>query len=67
MDFQNILFEVRNQIAYVTFNRPESMNAVNRLMAKELVDACAQVENDPGIRSRFSPAPATKLFLPAWI
>ena len=50
MAFEHVLFEVRNQIAYVTFNRPESMNAVNRLMAKELVDACAQVENDPGIR-----------------
>ena len=50
MAFEHVLFEVRDQIAYVTFNRPESMNAVNRLMAKELVDACAQVENDPGIR-----------------
>ncbi len=50
MAFEHVLFDVRNQIAYVTFNRPESMNAVNRLMAKELVDACAQIENDPGIR-----------------
>src|SRR5258706_11492246 len=50
MEYQTILYEVINQIAYVTFNRPESMNAVNRLMAKELVDACAKVENDPGIR-----------------
>src|SRR5574341_896833 len=40
MNFQNILFDVRNQIAFVTFNRPESMNAVNRQMAGELVDAC---------------------------
>jgi enoyl-CoA hydratase len=50
MDFQTILFEVRNQIAFVTFNRPDSMNAMNRQMMKELVDACRQVEEDAGIR-----------------
>ena len=50
MEFQNILFEVRNQIAFVAFNRPESMNAMNRQMMKELVDACRQVEEDAGIR-----------------
>jgi len=50
MEFQNILFEVRNQIAFVTFNRPESMNAMNRQMTKELVEACRQIEEDPGIR-----------------
>ena len=37
MAFETILFEVRNQIAWVTMNRPESMNAINRLMARELV------------------------------
>ena len=50
MDFQTILFEVRNQIAFVMFNRPDSMNAMNRQMMKELVDACRQVEEDAGIR-----------------
>ena len=50
MEFQTILFEVRDQIAFVTFNRPESMNAMNRQMMKELVDACRQVEEDAGIR-----------------
>src|SRR6266576_372136 len=50
MDYQTVLFEVRDQIAYVTFNRPESMNAVNRQMAKDLVDACQQIEDDSAIR-----------------
>jgi enoyl-CoA hydratase len=50
MTFETILFEVRNQIAWVTMNRPESMNAINRLMARELVDACQQVEDDGAIR-----------------
>ncbi len=50
MEYQNILFESREQIAFVTFNRPASMNAVNRAMARELVDACNRIEEDPGIR-----------------
>ncbi len=50
MDYQTILFEVRNQIAFVTFNRPESMNAINRQMARELVEACSQIEGDGAIR-----------------
>src|SRR5437867_5048960 len=50
MAFQTILFDVRDQIAFVTFNRPESMNAVNRQMARELVEACKQIEDDGAIR-----------------
>jgi enoyl-CoA hydratase/carnithine racemase len=50
MDFQTILFESRDQIAFVTLNRPDSLNAMNRQMTRELVDVCQQVEEDSGIR-----------------
>ena len=50
MDFQTILFDVRDQIAFVTFNRPESMNAINRQMTRDLVEACRQIEEDNGVR-----------------
>jgi enoyl-CoA hydratase len=50
MEFQTIIFEVREQIAFVTFNRPESMNAINRQMARELVEACKQMEEDSAVR-----------------
>jgi enoyl-CoA hydratase/carnithine racemase len=50
MDFQTILLDVRDQIAFITFNRPESMNAINRQMTRELVGACGQIEEDSGIR-----------------
>ena len=50
MDFQTILYESRDQIAFVTFNRPDSLNAMNRQMTRELVDVCEQVEEDSGIR-----------------
>src|SRR5207302_9489550 len=50
MEFQTIIYEVKNQIAFVTFNRPESMNAVNRQMTRELVEACKQIEENNAIR-----------------
>lgn len=50
MDFQTILYQTRDQIAFITFNRPESLNAMNRQMTRELVDVCQQVEEDSGIR-----------------
>jgi enoyl-CoA hydratase/carnithine racemase len=50
MDFQTILYQSRDQIAFVTFNRPDSLNAMNRQMTRELVDVCQQVEEDSGIR-----------------
>ncbi len=50
MDFQTILFDARDQIAYVTFNRPEAMNAMNRQMTQDLIEACRQIEEDGGIR-----------------
>src|SRR5688500_8673633 len=50
MDFQTILYQTRDQIAFITFNRPDSLNAMNRQMTRELVDVCQQVEEDGGIR-----------------
>jgi enoyl-CoA hydratase/carnithine racemase len=50
MEFQTILFEVRNQISLVTFNRPESMNAMNRQMTGDLIEACKRIEEDPDVR-----------------
>src|ERR671915_2569301 len=50
MDFKTILFDVRDQIGFVTFNRPESMNAMNRQMTQELVEVCRQIEENPETR-----------------
>jgi enoyl-CoA hydratase len=50
MDFQTILFETRDRIAFVTFNRPDSLNAMNRQMTRELVDVCQNVDDDNEIR-----------------
>jgi enoyl-CoA hydratase len=46
-----LLFEVRNQIAYLTFNRPEVHNAINPEIIVRLCDAWERINADDDIRS----------------
>lgn len=46
---QAVLFEVREHVAYITLNRPEKKNAINRAMRKQVQDAYVRVKNDPDI------------------
>ena len=50
MAYQAIIFEKKDGIAKVTFNRPEVMNARNRQMRDEIVQAMTEIRNDPEIR-----------------
>lgn len=46
----DILFERRGRIGWLTFNRPEARNAMTFAMYDELVRICDEVEQDPEIR-----------------
>lgn len=50
MEYENIIFETSNQIATITLNRPERLNAWNWKMGQEIWDALEIVENDPNLR-----------------
>lgn len=50
MAFQNILFDVHDQVALVTLNRPKSLNALNPETLDELKRAVDQVREDDGLR-----------------
>ena len=49
-DFQNLLFEKKNQIAYITLNRPKVLNALNMATMEELRQAFAAVKDDAEVR-----------------
>lgn len=46
-----ILFEIRESVGHITFNRPEKMNAFNRAMALQLQDTLDQCKKDKLIRA----------------
>jgi len=51
MEFTTLLFEVRDQVAHITLNRPEAANSINEEMGKDLMHAALRCDEDPGIRA----------------
>src|SRR6202521_6097492 len=50
MAYENILFEKKDGIAYITFNRPKVLNALNRKTVEELRDALVDARDDSSVR-----------------
>ena len=51
MAYETLAVERREGIALVTLNRPEKLNALNRRMAKELIELCQELEADDAVRA----------------
>jgi 2-(1,2-epoxy-1,2-dihydrophenyl)acetyl-CoA isomerase len=45
-----VLVEIAEGVAWIRLNRPESRNAVDALLRRQLLDAVKQVERDPEVR-----------------
>jgi enoyl-CoA hydratase len=50
MAYENILFEKKDGVAYITFNRPKVLNALNRKTVEELRDALLDSHDDSSVR-----------------
>jgi enoyl-CoA hydratase/carnithine racemase len=48
--YETITVSIEDHVALVTLNRPEAMNAFNQQMTRELVAACAVLNDDPAVR-----------------
>lgn len=49
--YENIKYEVREGIAYITINRPQAMNALNCDVLDELTAAFTEVANDEAVKA----------------
>src|SRR6185437_8827071 len=50
MNYENIVLEKKNSVAYVTVNRPKVLNALNMATMDELRAAFHDIKNDAGVR-----------------
>ena len=50
MAYENLLYDVKDQIATITFNRPKVLNALNRKTVEELGDALDRAREDAAVR-----------------
>jgi len=49
--YQTITYDIKDQIATVTLNRPERLNAINEQMGLDLISAIEAAQNDEDIRA----------------
>jgi enoyl-CoA hydratase/carnithine racemase len=50
MAYENLLYEKRDGIAFITFNRPKVLNALNRKTVEELRDVLVEARDDASVR-----------------
>src|ERR1700684_4314503 len=63
MAYDNLLFEVSDKIARITFNRPNVLNALNRKTMDELGDCLKKVRADDAIRVLILTGAGEKAFI----
>lgn len=49
MQYQNLIYEIRDKVAYLTLNRPQVLNSFSMELKRELEDAVTQIEKDDNI------------------
>lgn len=50
MSYENLLYEKKGAIAYITFNRPKVLNALNRKTVEELQQVLLDAKDDASVR-----------------
>jgi len=63
MAFENLLYEKRNGIGYVTVNRPEKLNALNQKTMDELRECFEGIERDDEVRAVILTGAGEKAFV----
>ncbi len=51
MAYQELTFDVTEAVATITLNRPEKLNALNRGLQQDMLEACREARNNDAIRA----------------
>jgi enoyl-CoA hydratase/carnithine racemase len=63
MAYENLLYEVKDGIAYITFNRPKVLNALNRKTMEELGACLDEASRDDAVRALILTGSGEKAFV----
>ncbi len=63
MSYENLLYEKRERIGFITFNRPKVMNALNRKTMEELNGVLTAVREDDEVRALILTGAGEKSFV----
>ncbi len=50
MTYETLTYDLTDHVATVTFNRPDSFNALDEQLSKDLYDVAGQMSRDPAVR-----------------
>ena len=63
MDYQNIIFEIEDGVATITFNRPKALNAMNAVTMTELLHAATACKNSATVKALILTGSGDKAFV----
>jgi len=63
MSYENLLYEKKDGISYITFNRPKVLNALNRKTVEELHDVLVDARDDASVRALILTGAGEKAFV----
>ena len=50
MDWENVTYDVRDHVAHITMNRPETLNTLTAAMIRDIDEAMKTADRDPDVR-----------------
>src|SRR5580658_733449 len=63
MSYENLLYEKKDRVATITFNRPKVLNALNRATMQELDAILTEARRDPDVRVLILTGSGDKAFI----